>query len=85
MEQRQQSKLVQVKGKEFPDSSESYSRISLEPPPFIIVPEALSNKYRKGLPYELLFENDLILMAESEELQREKIGRWRKGLKVGVA
>src|SRR5580698_8951249 len=37
----------------------------LSPLLFIIVLEALTRKCRKGLPYELLFSNDLILMAES--------------------
>ena len=47
---------------------------------FIIVLEALSKKFRKGLPYELLYADDLVLIAESEELLVEKIEKWRKGL-----
>ena len=45
---------------------------------FIIVLEALSKKFSKGLPYELLYADDLVLIAESEELLVEKIERWRK-------
>ena len=55
------------------------SKLSL----FIIVLEALSKKFRKGLPYELLYADDLVLIAESEELLVEKIERWRKGLEAG--
>ena len=40
----------------------------LSPLLFIIVLEALTRKCRKGLPYELLFADDLILMAEFMEL-----------------
>ena len=48
---------------------------------FIIVLEALSKKVRKGLPYELLYADDLVLIAESVaegedlELLGEKIER----------
>ena len=36
-----------------------------------------------GLPYELLYADDLVLIVESEELLVEKIERWRKGLETG--
>ena len=40
---------------------------------FVIVMEMISRKLRAGLPQELLYADDLILMAESEEsLQRCK-------------
>ena len=56
---------------------------------FIIVLEALTRKCRRGLPYELLFADDLILMAESKELLLERLSLWKgnmeaKGLKVNV-
>ena len=34
---------------------------------FIIVLEALSKKFRIGLPWELVYVDDLVLVAESEE------------------
>ena len=40
---------------------------------FIIVLETLSKKFRNGLPYELLYADYLVLIAESEELLVEKI------------
>ena len=45
---------------------------------FIIVLEALSKNFRKGLPYELLYADDLVPIAESEELLVEKMEKWRK-------
>ena len=45
----------------------------LSPFLFIIVLEALSKKCRKELPYELMYADDLVLIAESETLLREKV------------
>ena len=39
----------------------------LSPLLFIIVLEALSRDFREGLPRELLYADDLVLMAETEE------------------
>src|SRR6202142_2000823 len=50
---------------------------------FIIVLEALSRKFRKVLPYELLYADDLVLIAETEKLLMEKIDAWRRGLEAG--
>ena len=35
-----------------------------------------------GLPLELLYTDDLILMAESEESLRDKIVKWKSGLEA---
>ena len=61
----------------------------LSPLLFIIVLEELSKKLRVGLPWELLYADDLALIAESEEELIEKIRRWKdgmeeKGLRVNV-
>ena len=40
----------------------------LSPLLFIIVLETLSREFREGLPMELLYADDLVLMAETEEL-----------------
>ena len=40
---------------------------------FVIVMEMISRELRAGLPLELLYTDDLILMAESEESLRDKI------------
>jgi hypothetical protein len=61
----------------------------LSPLLFIIVLEALSRKFRSGLPFELFYADDLILMAETEELLMEKFRVWKenmeaKGLRVNL-
>jgi Reverse transcriptase (RNA-dependent DNA polymerase) len=52
----------------------------LSPLLFNIVMEALSRKFRQGLPWELLYVNDLVLWAESEEELRAMIVRWMSGM-----
>ena len=52
----------------------------LSPLLFIIVLEALSREFREGLPMELLFGDDLVLVAETEELLMEKLRKWKKGM-----
>jgi len=49
---------------------------------FVIVMEMISRELRAGLPLELLYADDLILMAESEESLRDKIVKWKSGLKA---
>jgi len=61
----------------------------LSPLLFIIVLEALSRECRAGLPLELLYADDLVLMAETEELLMEKLRVWKqsmesKGLRVNI-
>ena len=51
--------------------------------------EMISRELRAGLPLELLYADDLILMAESEESLRDKIVKWKsvleaKGLKMNT-
>ena len=54
----------------------------LSPLLFIMVMEALSRTFRDGLPMELLYADDLVLLADSEELLVEKIMRWKAGLEA---
>jgi hypothetical protein len=61
----------------------------LSPLLFIIVMEALSSQFKQGLPWELLYADDLVLLAESEEELKLKIARWKsgmedKGLRVNI-
>ena len=49
----------------------------------------ISRELRAGLPLELLYAGDLILIAESEESLRDKIIKWKswfeaKGLKMNT-
>ena len=52
----------------------------LSPLLFIIVLEDLSRVFKEGLPIELLYADDLVLVAETEELLMEKLRKWKKGM-----
>jgi len=54
----------------------------LSPLLFVIVMEMISRELRAGLPPELMYADDLILMAESEVSLRDKIVKWRSGLEA---
>jgi len=54
----------------------------LSPLLFVIVMETISRELRAGLPLELLYADDLIVMAESEESLRDKIVKWKSGLEA---
>ena len=61
----------------------------LSPLLFTIVLEALSRHFRKDLPCELFYADDLVLLAETREILKEKINIWKeglesKGLKVNI-
>ena len=56
----------------------------LSPLLFIIVLKALPREFREGLPMELLYADDLVLAAESEELLIEKLREWKKEWKQSV-
>jgi len=52
--------------------------------------EALSRKFRGGMVWELLYADDLVLMAETEDLFKKKIMKWKagmeeKGLRVNMS
>ena len=52
----------------------------LSPLLFIIVLEALSREFRTGTPWELLYADDLVVIAETEEELRSKLSKWKKGM-----
>ena len=61
----------------------------LSPLLFVIIIKMISRELRAGLPLELLYADDLILMADSEESLRDKILKWKsrleaKGLKMNT-
>ena len=47
---------------------------------FIIVLEALSREFREGLPMELLYGDDLVLISKTKELLLEKVRNWKEGM-----
>ena len=59
----------------------------LSPLLFVAVMEVVTRKVRDGLPWELLYADDLVLVAQSIEKLREKVQQWKacmesKGLKM---
>ena len=61
----------------------------LSPLLFVIVLEALSREFRTGTPWELLYADDLVISAETEEGLKMKLNKWKtemeaKGLRVNM-
>ena len=61
----------------------------LSPLLFIIVLEALSQEFRTGSPWELLYADDLVITAETIEELSQKLNAWKvnlenKGLRVNM-
>ena len=59
----------------------------LSPLLFIIVMEAVTHSVREGLPWEMLYADDLVLVGKCEEEVKEKLRKWNeclkdKGLKI---
>ena len=52
----------------------------LSPLHFIIVLEALSRDFRVGVPWELFFADDLVIIATSLEECVERVKAWKEGL-----
>ena len=49
----------------------------------ILVLEALSRQFREGLPMELQYADDLVLVAETKELLMEKLrSKWKRGMEL---
>ena len=74
---------VRVSGElsdDFPVNVGVHQGSVLSPLLFIMVLEALSLEFRSGLPFELLYADDLVLIAEDEREAQEKFQRWREGL-----
>ena len=61
----------------------------LSPLLFILVLEALSREFRTGVPWELLYADDLVIIAKSLEELIARFKSWKdgmeqKGLKVNI-
>ena len=52
----------------------------LSPLLFTIVMDTVSRTAREGLPWEVLYADDLVLMADSEEELARKSTEWRRSL-----
>ena len=56
---------------------------------FVLVMNAVTESVRNGLPWELLYADDIVLVAENMEMLKQKVVEWQhclemKGLKVNV-
>ena len=61
----------------------------LSPLLFVSVMEVVTRGIKEGLPWELLYADDLVLVAQSKEELRERVLQWKecmelKGLKVNI-
>ena len=52
----------------------------LSPLLFVMVLEALSRECRKGVPWELLYADDLVIIAESPEELERRYTAWKKSI-----
>ena len=89
MVQLRKSRLRDGESKEFGVKVGVHQGSVLSPLLFTIVLEALSREFKCGLPWELLYADDLDLMAELEDKLLEKFelrrsGMEDKGLRVNM-
>ena len=62
---------------------------ALSPLSFVIVMEAISREFRVALPWELLYADDLAVIAETEEELIKRLNAWKdnmesKGMRVNM-
>ena len=54
-----------------------FSMAGLSPLLFVIVMEAISREFRVALPRELLYADDLAVIAETEEELIKRLNEWK--------
>ena len=52
----------------------------LSPLLFVIVMEVVSREFKNALPWQLLYVDDLVVMAESKEELIKNFNRWKDGV-----
>jgi len=62
---------------------------ALSPLLFVIVTEAISREFRVALPWELLYADDLVVIAETEEHLIQRLNEWKdnvenRGMRVNM-
>ena len=76
-------KLGSGESKEFEVKVGVHQGSVLSPLLFIVVLEAISRRFNKqGLPFELLYADDLVIMAETKEELLERIRMWKRGMET---
>ena len=53
----------------------------LSPLLFVIVMEAISREFRVALPWELLYADDLAVIAETEEELIKRLNEWKDNIR----
>jgi len=53
---------------------------ALSPLLFVIVMEAISREFRVALPWELLYADDLVVIAETEEDLIKRLNEWKNNV-----
>jgi len=56
---------------------------TLSPLLFVIVMEAISRELRVALPWELLYADDLVVIAETEEDLIKRLNEWKNNAEEG--
>jgi len=51
--------------------------LALSPLLFVIVMEAISREFRVALPWELLYADDLVVIAETDEDLIKRLNEWK--------
>ena len=62
---------------------------ALSPLLFVIVMEAISREFRVALPWELLYADDMVVIAENEEDLIKRLNEWKnnvenRGMRVNM-
>jgi len=62
---------------------------ALSPLLFVIAMEALSREFRVALPWELLYADDLVVIAETEDDLIKRLNKWKdfvenRGMRVNI-
>ena len=61
-----------------------YQGSVLSPLLFVAVMEVVTRGVKEGLPWELLYADDLVLVAQSKEELREKVLQWKECMELKV-
>ena len=76
-------KVNRVEGRDFPVELGVHQGSVLSSLLFVIVIEALSRRFDdRGLPWQFLYADDLVLLADSEDDLKRKLKRWQNGLEA---
>ena len=70
-------RTVYGNGRSFEVKAGMHQGSALSPLLFVIVMEAISREFRVALPWELLYVDDLAVIAETEEELIKRLNEWK--------